>query len=75
MQTIIDAQISDCQITLVVSNRKAAYGLERVEAASISTLYFPAKPYFESGKSREEYDYDLVLKLKEYEPDLFLKGV
>ena len=72
MQAIIDA-VQDgrlaARIAVVISNRKAAYGLERAEAAGIPTRYHPLKPYRDAGKERSEYDADLATLLAEYSPD------
>jgi formyltetrahydrofolate-dependent phosphoribosylglycinamide formyltransferase len=73
LQAIIDAIESGslkAKIVLVVSNRKAAYGLTRAETHQIPTLYFPLKPYLDAGKSRETYDSDLAMHVAEYEPTL-----
>jgi formyltetrahydrofolate-dependent phosphoribosylglycinamide formyltransferase len=56
----------------VVSNRRAAYGLVRAEQAGIPTLYFPLKPYRETGRTRTEYDADLAQKVAAYKPDLIV---
>eukprot|EP00126_Sphaerothecum_destruens_P000190 Sdes_comp10232_c0_seq1m1856 len=67
LQALIDAQNSglvNIDIKLVVSNKKDAYGLQRARAAHLETLYFPLKPYKESGKSRVEYEMDLCKELK-----------
>jgi formyltetrahydrofolate-dependent phosphoribosylglycinamide formyltransferase len=81
LQAILDAvcdrnAVADgrlqASIVLVVSNRKAAYGLVRAENANIPTLYFPLKPYQEAGKSRQQYDADLAAQLKAYRPDLIV---
>ena len=75
LQALIDAvQTGNLQaeIALVVSNRKAAYGLVRAEEAEIPTLYFPLKPYKDAGKSRDVYDADLAEKVKTYRPDLIV---
>ena len=75
LQAIIDAigtGVLDAQIEVVVSNRRAAYGLTRAEQAGISTLYFPLKPYRESGRSREEYEADLAERVAAYQPDLLV---
>ena len=56
LQAILDAIGNGrlaAEIVLVVSNRKAAYGLVRAEAAGVPTLYFPLKPYKDDGRSRE----------------------
>ncbi|MCP4362319.1 MAG: phosphoribosylglycinamide formyltransferase [Chloroflexi bacterium] len=75
LQAIIDA-VGDgripAHISLVISNRKAAYGLTRAEQAGIPTLYFPFKPYRQAEKSRQQYDADLAAKLKTYRPDLIV---
>lgn len=54
LQALIDATQSGelkAQIVLVVSNRRAAYGLTRAEQAGLTTLYFPLKPYRDSGRA------------------------
>lgn len=72
LQAIIDAiraRLLEAEIVLVVSNRKAAFGLERAQKAGIPTLYFPLKPYRDANRSREEYDADLAHKVREFKPD------
>ena len=59
-------------MVLVVSNRKAAYGLVRAERAGVPTLYFPLKPYRDAGLSREQYDADLAERVAAYKPDLIV---
>ena len=75
LQAILDA-ISDAtleaEVVLVVSNRKAAYGLVRAEHAGIPTVYFPLKPYNDAGKTREAYDSDLAECIRPYQPDLIV---
>lgn len=56
-------------ISVVISNRKAAYGLERARRADIPTEYFPLKPYRDAGRSRREYDADLARLAARYRPD------
>jgi formyltetrahydrofolate-dependent phosphoribosylglycinamide formyltransferase len=75
LQALIDATRNgalEADIVLVVSNRKAAFGLERAKNAGIPTLYFPLKPYKDAGKSRAEYDADLAEAVAGYEPDLIV---
>src|SRR5262245_53275926 len=75
LQAILDAiaaKTIDAEVVLVVSNRKAAYGLVRAEQAGIPTLYFPLKPYNEAGKSRESYDHDLAECIRPYQPNLIV---
>jgi formyltetrahydrofolate-dependent phosphoribosylglycinamide formyltransferase len=75
LQAILDA-IADgrlaAEVALVVSNRKAAFGLARAERAGIAALYFPLKPYTDSGLGRETYDDDLADRLGAYRPDLIV---
>ncbi|KAI8848591.1 formyl transferase, partial [Chytridium lagenaria] len=47
-------------LSLVISNKSAAYGLKRAEEASIPTLTFPFKPYRDANKTRLQYDLDLA---------------
>lgn len=75
LQAILDAIADgtlDAEIALVVSNRKAAYGLVRAAQAGIPTVYFPLKPYTDAGRSRAEYDRDLALLVQPYTPDLIV---
>lgn len=75
LQAIIDAihagQLA-ARIELVVSNRRDAYGLIRAKEVNIPTLYFPLKPYLESGQSREQYDLALAERVAAYQPDLIV---
>lgn len=75
LQALIDA-VQDArlgaEIVLVVSNRKAAYGLQRASDAGIPTLYFPLKTYRDAEKTREAYDADLAARVAEYAPDLLV---
>lgn len=73
LQALIDAIEDgrlDAEIVLVVSNRKAAYGLVRAEQAGIPTLYFPLKPYAQRG--RRVYDADLAAQIRPYAPDVIV---
>ena len=75
LQALIDAVRAGelaAEIVLVVSNRKAAYGLVRAEQAEIPTLYFPLKVYRDQGLSRETYDADLAERVGAYKPDLIV---
>lgn len=71
LQALIDSTL-EMQIVLVVSNRKAAFALERAATAGIPTLYAPLKPFTDAGRSRTEYDADLAQKIKLLEPDLIV---
>jgi formyltetrahydrofolate-dependent phosphoribosylglycinamide formyltransferase len=75
LQAILDAIEAGrlpAEIVLVVSNRKAAFGLVRAERAGIPALYFPLQPYTGAGRGREDYDSDLARQLREYRPDLIV---
>lgn len=72
LQAILDAiraRVLDAQVVLVVSNRKAAFGLQRAEKAGIPTRYHPLKPYRDAGRSREDYDADLAEIVRQAAPD------
>ncbi|KAJ3060763.1 hypothetical protein HK102_009369, partial [Quaeritorhiza haematococci] len=69
LQALIDAAKDgtlNAEIALVVSNRKAAYGLQRAQDAGIPTMVFPLKPYKDQGKSRVDYDIDLARKIVQF---------
>ncbi len=75
LQAMMDAchnKTLKANIVLVVSNRKAAYGLERATAANLPTLYFPLKPYTDAGKTRAHYDRDLAEAVQPYRADLIV---
>ncbi len=72
LQAILDAirmRVLDAQVVVVVSNRKAAYGLERAAKAGVPTHYHPLKPYRDADRTRAEYDHDLAQIVKKYAPD------
>ncbi len=72
LQALIDAIRAGrlpATIQVVVSNRRAAFGLERARRAGIPTAYFPLKPYRDAGRSRREYDADLAALVARHRPD------
>lgn len=69
LQSLLDACRAgeiDGEVVLVISNRASAYGLERAEAAGISAIHLSAKAF----SSAEDYDRELLKRLKEAEVDL-----
>ncbi|KAF9261950.1 phosphoribosylglycinamide formyltransferase [Marasmius fiardii PR-910] len=78
LQALIDAQNTDAlpntQITLVLSNRKAAYGLTRAQQANppISTAYLSLQPYLKAhpDKTRDDYDAEVAKIVLQQKPDL-----
>lgn len=74
LQAIIDAtesgKLPGARVAVVVSNRKAAYGLERATARGIPTIYHPLRPYRAPGRTREQYDADLAEMLGQHSVDL-----
>jgi formyltetrahydrofolate-dependent phosphoribosylglycinamide formyltransferase len=74
LQAILDAvdagRLAGAEVAVVVSNRKAAYGLERARRHGIPTLYHPLQPYRAAGRPRSDYDRDLVALLEPYRIDL-----
>ena len=69
LDTIANGTLS-AQVVLVISNRLAAYGLQRAADAGVPTVYFPFKPYRDAGKPREAYDADLAERIAAAQPDL-----
>jgi formyltetrahydrofolate-dependent phosphoribosylglycinamide formyltransferase len=75
LQAILDAIATgrlQAQVVLVVSNRKAAFGLVRAERVGVPRLYFPLQPYRDAGLSREAYDVELAERVSAYRPDLIV---
>lgn len=76
LQAIIDAiesgKLPDSQISVVVSNRRAAHALKRAEAHGIPTIYHPLLPYRKARRSRREYDEDLAKMLAQYPVDVIV---
>ncbi|KJA20817.1 hypothetical protein HYPSUDRAFT_68143 [Hypholoma sublateritium FD-334 SS-4] len=78
LQALIDAlntpALPNAEIVLVLSNRKAAYGLTRAAEASppIPTAYLALQPYLKQnpGKSREDYDAEVAQIVLRSKPDL-----
>ncbi|MEW8973366.1 MAG: phosphoribosylglycinamide formyltransferase [Tissierellaceae bacterium] len=58
----------DGEISLIVSNREDAYGLERGRLAGIETMYLDPKKY----DTPEEYDLKLIEEFKNREIDLIV---
>lgn len=75
LQAILDAIAADklaAEVVLVISNRKAAYGLVRAAQAGIPTRYAPLKAFIDAGGSREAYDAELAQQVNAYQPDLLV---
>jgi formyltetrahydrofolate-dependent phosphoribosylglycinamide formyltransferase len=72
LQAILDACASgrlEAEVVVVLSNRKAAYGLERAALAGIPTEYLPLRPFLDTGRSRRDYDAELATVLASHGPD------
>ena len=64
LQAILDAiskKILIADVSVVISNKKSAYILERVQSYSIPNYFISHK-----GLTREEFDSKVTLKLKKY---------
>ncbi|KAJ2814529.1 phosphoribosylglycinamide formyltransferase, partial [Coemansia furcata] len=77
LQALIDAEhqgeLGSGTITLVVSNKKSAYGLTRAAKASIPTYVQTLKEYKDAGKTREDFDRELADYIQESQrPDLIV---
>jgi len=66
--------LPNCTIVRVISNRKAAYGLQRASNANppIPTSYLALNPYLKShpGATRDDYDREIARFVLEDQPDL-----
>ncbi len=67
LQALLDAGLP---VVAVVSNRKAAYALQRAVAAGVATEYLPLRPYTDAGRTRRAYDADLADVVARHRPDL-----
>ena len=73
LQAIGDEKISNGKITVVVSDKKEAQGLYHAHKRNIPTEIISLKEYVQQGKTRQNYDHDLGLKLKKkYHIDLIV---
>jgi formyltetrahydrofolate-dependent phosphoribosylglycinamide formyltransferase len=80
LQALIDAQntpaLPNAQIVLVLSNRKAAYGLTRAENADppIPTRYLALQPFLKAapGRTRATYDEEIARIVLEARPDIIV---
>jgi formyltetrahydrofolate-dependent phosphoribosylglycinamide formyltransferase len=70
LQAILDAIASgelDAEVSVVISNRKNAYILERAENHNVPVVFISHK-----GKTREEFDAEMTSVLNEHGVDLVL---
>ena len=75
LQAIIDACESGnlpAKVVTVISDRQAAFALERARIHQIPVEYHPWKPYRENGRTRQDYDTDLAEKAASYQPNYIL---
>jgi phosphoribosylglycinamide formyltransferase 1 len=74
LQAIIDAiesgRLPNVRISVVVTDHRDAYALQRAATHGLPTIYHPFLPYRRANRSREDYDADLVNKLAAYPVDL-----
>ncbi|KAI0079568.1 phosphoribosylglycinamide formyltransferase [Panus rudis PR-1116 ss-1] len=78
LQALIDAQntpaLPNAKVCLVISNRKAAFGLTRALQANppIPTAYLGLQPYLKAnpGKTRQDYDREIARLVVSQNPDL-----
>lgn len=72
LQAIIDACEAGnlpAKVVAVISNRRAAFALERARTHNVPTEYHPWKLYREAGRPRQEYDADLAKLVAAHQPD------
>jgi phosphoribosylglycinamide formyltransferase len=78
LQALIDAQntpaLPDAQIVLVLSNRKAAYGLTRAQSADppIPSRHLALQPYLKAApdRTRTTYDVEIARIVLDARPDI-----
>ena len=63
--SIAAGRIPNARISIVISNRADAPGIETAQKRGLKTLVIPSK-----GKAREAHDHEVVAALKEHEVDL-----
>lgn len=66
LQALLDAGLP---VTVVVSNRKAAFALERAARAGVATEYVPLRPFLDAGGNRPQYDAGLADIVASHAPD------
>jgi formyltetrahydrofolate-dependent phosphoribosylglycinamide formyltransferase len=59
----------NASVEVVVSNRRAAYALERARAAGVAAEYLALRPHLDAGRSRVDYDAVLADLVAGYRPD------
>jgi len=64
-ESVRAGRIRDAELTIVVSNRESAGGIEKARQRGIEAVVIPSK-----GKQREEYDREVVVLLREKKIDL-----
>lgn len=72
LQAILDAvreRTINGRVAVVVSNRPDAYGLQRAAQAGLPNHVHELGPYLKADRTRRDYDYDLALLLRPYQPD------
>lgn len=72
LQAILDAirnQQINAKIVTVISNRPEAYGLQRAAQAGLPNHAHELAPYLKGGRTRRDYDHDLAMLLRPYQPD------
>ncbi|KAI8087759.1 phosphoribosylglycinamide formyltransferase [Gilbertella persicaria] len=75
LQALIDATQQGqlkAKIVGVISNRKAAFGLERAKKAGIPTETLSLKQFKDQGKTRVDFDIHLAKTIQNYKPDLVI---
>ena len=76
LQAILDATrngaLPQAEVVLVVADRASAFGLERARHAGVPALFFPARPFTQAGRTREDYDAALAAAIAPSAPDLIV---
>jgi formyltetrahydrofolate-dependent phosphoribosylglycinamide formyltransferase len=73
LQAILDATedgaLPNAEVSLVVSNRRDAFGIKRAIHHGVPVVYFPLAAYTTAGRPRDDYDADLASMLDAFSID------
>lgn len=73
LQAIDEGKVENAKVSIVVSDKNMAQGLRHAYKRNIPTEIVSLKEYFNQGKTRQSYDNDLGLMLKnKYQIDLVI---
>lgn len=72
LQAILNARFDNAHVALVISNRKAAYALERARLAGVPVRCLSLKSVLDGGGTRADYEHTLAQVIRDAQPDLIV---